>query len=161
VRNVADVTINNHSGSTVPKGPETKFTFTGTVTPCSQPGGCVYTQGYWGSKPDVVWPYPYSRTASFYVSGQTWQQVMDTPVNSSPGYYQLAHQFIAASLNVANGAYAPKSISDTLVLADAWFNANTPANCTTAGSCGTQRAWAEVLDQYNNGQYPGGPQHCN
>lgn len=161
VRNVASITITNHSGSTVPKGPETKFTYTGTVTPCTQTGGgCAYTQGYWGSKPNVVWPSPYSRDAGFYLSGQTWQQVMDASVNSAPGYYQLAHQFIAASLNVANGAYVPTGISDTLALADAWFGSNVPANCSAAGSCGAQRDWAKVLDQYNNGQYAGGPPHC-
>lgn len=161
VRNVANVTIMNHSGSTAPKGPETKFTFTGTVKPCNQTGGgCAYTQGYWGSKPGVVWPAPYSRGATFYLSGQTWQQVMDTAVNTAPGYYQLAHQFIAASLNAANGASVPTGVSSTLALADEWLNNNGPANCTAAGSCGQQRDWAKVLDQYNNGQYAGGPPHC-
>lgn len=161
VRNVASVTINNHSGSTVPKGPETKYTFTGLVTPCIQTGGgCAYTQGYWGSKPGVVWPSPYSRDAAFYISGQTWQQVMGIPGNTAPGYYQLAHQFIAASLNVANGASLPDGIKTTLSLADEWLSTNVPANCSAAGSCGTQRVWAAVLDQYNNGKYEGGPPHC-
>lgn len=163
IRNVASITITNHSGSTVPKGPETKFTFTDTVKPCPQAGGggCAYTQGYWGSKPGVIWPSPYSRTASFYLSGQTWQQVMDTPVNTAPGYYQLAHQFIAATLNVANGASVPTGISATLQLADEWLNNNYPSSCTAAGSCGQQRDWAKVLDQYNNGLYLGGPPHCD
>jgi hypothetical protein len=161
VRNVANVTITNHSGSTVPKGPETKFTFTDTVKDCPQSaGGCAYTQGYWGSKPGVAWPYPYSRGATFYLSGQTWQQVLDTAVNGAPGYYQLAHQFIAATLNVANGALLPAGIKATLADADAWLNNNTPAKCTAAGSCGLQRDWAAVLDEYNNGQYAGGPPHC-
>ena len=35
--------------------------------------GCTYTQGYWGNKPGVVWPDPYSRDAVFFLSGQTWQ----------------------------------------------------------------------------------------
>jgi hypothetical protein len=161
VRNVADVTITNHSGSTVAKGPETKFTYTGTVTPCANTGGgCAYTQGYWGSKPGVVWPQPYDRNGNFYLSGQTWQQVLDTAGNTAPGYYQLAHQFIAATLNVANGAYVPTGISTTLALADEWLNNNAPSVCTANGSCGQQRDWAKVLDQYNNGLYVGGPPHC-
>lgn len=161
IRNVASVTITNHSGSTVPKGPETKFTFTGTVTPCVQTGGgCAYTQGYWGSKPGVVWPQPYVRTAPFYLSGQTWQQVLDLAVNTAPGYYQLAHQFIAATLNVANGASVPTGISATLATAEEWLNNNAPSACTAKGSCGQQRDWAKVLDQYNNGLYAGGPPHC-
>jgi hypothetical protein len=158
---VADLTITNHSGSTAPKGPETKFTFTGTVTPCVQTGGgCAYTQGYWGNKPDVVWPQPYNRNNTFYQSGQTWQQVLDTPDNAAPGYYQLAHQFIAATLNVANGVSVPAGISATLATADEWLNNNGPSACTAKGSCGQQRDWAKVLDQYNNGQYAGGPPHC-
>jgi hypothetical protein len=162
VRNVASVTITNHSGSTAPKGPETKFTFTGTIKPCAQAGGgCAYTQGYWGSKPGVAWPSPYSRTASFYLSGQTWQQVLDTAGNTAPGYYQLAHQFIAATLNVAKGASVPAGVSATLALADEWLNNNGPANCSAGGSCGQQRDWAKILDQYNNGQYAGGPPHCD
>jgi hypothetical protein len=57
IRNVATVTITNHSGSIgTPKGPEPKATFTGTVSPCPEPGGCTHTQGYWGNKPGVIWP---------------------------------------------------------------------------------------------------------
>lgn len=161
IRNVANVTITNHSGSTTPKGPETKATFTGTIKPCVQTGGgCAYTQGYWGSKPDVVWPQPYSRSNIFYLSSLTWQQVLDQPVNTAPGYYQLAHQFIAATLNVANGASVPDGVSTTLALAEEWLNANGPSACAANGSCGMQRDWAEVLDQYNNGLYAGGPPHC-
>lgn len=161
VRNLASVTITNHSGSTAPKGPETKFTFTGTIEPCAQTGGgCSYTQGYWGSKPGVVWPQPYVRTNPFYLSDQTWQQVLDTPGNTAPGYYQLAHQFIAATLNVANGASVPTGVSATLATAEEWLSNYSPSACTAKGSCGQQRDWAKVLDQYNNGQYAGGPSHC-
>jgi hypothetical protein len=35
-----------------------------------------------------------------------------------------------------------------------------PSACTANASCGTQKDWAAVLDQYNNGLYPGGPGHC-
>lgn len=161
VRNVASITITNHSGSLgTPKGPEPKATFVGEVKPCPTPGGCTYTQGYWGSKPGVVWPSPYDRGATFYLSGQTWQQVMDTPVNVSQGYYQLAHQYIAAVLNVANGAAVPTGVQTTLDLAEDWLSTHYPSACTGPGSCGQQKDWAAVLDKYNNGVYPGGPQHC-
>lgn len=161
IRNVANVTIMNHSGSMgTPKGPETKATFTGTVEPCKLGSGCAYTQGYWGSKPGVVWPSPHSRTDPFYKSDQTWQGVLDTAVNIAPGYYQLAHQFIAATLNVANGASVPNGVEDTLDLAARWLSNHSPATCAAKGSCGEQRDWAKVLDQYNNGQYAGGPPHC-
>lgn len=163
IRNNASLTILNHSGSLgIPFGPNPKATYTGGVQPppCTVDLGCTYTQGYWGNKPDVVWPDPYTRDAPFFLSGQTWQAAMDTPVNVSQGYYQLAHQYIAAALNQANGAYVPAGVLDTLNLADTWLTNNAPSACTAGGSCGTQKDWAATLDMFNNGLYPGGPGHC-
>lgn len=162
IRNNASLTIMNHSGNlNKPFGPNPKATYTGTMPPpaCPVDLGVVYTQGYWGSKPDVVWPASYSRDAIFFLSGLTWQQVMDTSVNVSQGYYQLAHQYIAAVLNQANGAYVPQGVQDTLNKASDWLTANGPSACTAKGSCGVQKDWAAVLDTYNNGEYPGGPPH--
>jgi len=171
IRNVADATILNHSGSMgTAFGPEPKATYGGPVPPpaCVSPlPGCTYTQGYWsrstGENPPV-WPAPYDRNATFYLSGQTWQQVLDTPVNVSQGYYQLAHQYIAALLNQANGASVPSGVQDILNQADAWFTNNAPSACVKSGPgpapCGQQITWAATLDDYNNGTYPGGPKHC-
>jgi hypothetical protein len=122
--------------------------------------GCTYTQGYWGNKPDVVWPSGYRRDDMFFLSNQTWQGVLDTPVNVSQGYYQLAHQTIAAVLNASNGAPVPGGIAATLALATSWLTNNAPSACTARGSCGVQKDWAATLDLYNNGTYPGGPAHC-
>ena len=66
---------------------------------------------------------------------------------------------IAAALAFPAGP-VPASIQTLLDTADAWFLANTPAVCTSGSSCGTQKTWAAILDDYNNGVYPGGPQHC-
>jgi hypothetical protein len=169
IRNSAQLTITNHSGSLgTPKGPNPKATYRGQLPPpaCDQEisTGCTYTQGYWGSKPGVVWPDGYSREATFYLSGQTWQKVLDTKVSVSQGYYQLAHQYIAAELNMAkktNPAKPPDGVQDTLDLAEAWLNLNDPSACTAKGSCGDQKDWAAVLDMFNNGLYPGGPPHCS
>jgi hypothetical protein len=163
IRNNASLTILNHSNYIgKPFGPNPKATYTGSVPPppCEKPCGCVYTQGYWDSKPNVVWPAPYSRDDTFFLSGQTWQGVLDTSVNVSQGYYQLAHQYIAAVLNQANGACVPQGVQDTLTLAYTWLSANGPNACTANGSCGLQKDWAATLDRYNNGVYPGGPSHC-
>jgi hypothetical protein len=176
IRNSAQLTITNHSGSLgTPKGPNPKATWLGEVTACPLEGecGCTYTQGYWGSKPGVVWPDGFDRNAPFYLSGLTWQQILDGSVGGN-GYFILAHQYIAAVLNQANGACAPDGVQTTLTLATAWFNANTqgtekigtgpsaiPATgCYVAGSCGTQKDWGAILDDYNNGVYPGSPGHC-
>jgi hypothetical protein len=164
IRNVADVTILNHSGHLgTPFGPSPKATYAGPIPPpaCPKPCGCTYTRGYWGNKPGVVWPAPYDRGAAFYYSGLTWQQIVTAP-GSGNGYYILGPQFVAATLNVANGACLPDGVKTTLQLAQNWLNnsANTPATCSAKGSCGLQKDWAKVLDDYNNGIYPGGPAHC-
>jgi hypothetical protein len=36
----------------------------------------------------------------------------------------------------------------------------TPGTCVR-GACQLQRSWASVLDEYNNGDYPGAPEHCD
>jgi hypothetical protein len=177
IRNIARVTITNHSGSLgTPKGPEPKATWTGGEPPaCPQEElcGCTYTQGYWGSKPGVVWPDGFDRNAPFYLSGLTWQQILDGTAGGN-GYFILAHQYIAAALNQANGACVPDGIQTVLSDAAAWFAINTqgtpkigtgpsaiPATgCYVAGSCGTQKDWGAILDDYNNGVYPGSPGHC-
>lgn len=190
IRNSAQLTITNHSGQLGKEfGPNPKATYDGTLPPppCDDGDkGCTYTQGYWGSKPNVAWPDGYSRDATFFlatkngtcISGcdtntpkddvfeqlpKTWQEVMDTSVNESQGYYQLAHQYIAAVLNIAkedNPAKAPVGVQDTINLALAWLEANAPSACTAANSCGDQKDWAAVLDDFNNGVYPNGPPHC-
>lgn len=171
IRNVVDVTILNHSGHitypATPWGPQPKATYTGLIPPppCNDeigPGGCAYTRGYWGNKPDVGWPAPYNQSTLFYWSGKTYLEVLTAPASGN-GYYILGPQFIAAQLNVANGASVPQGVQDTLALAGTWFAnpANTPALCDAKGSCGLQKDWGAVLDDYNNGVYPGGPPHCN
>ena len=130
-----------------------------TVCGCNPIKGCVRTQGYWGNKPGVVWPAPYSRDALFFGSGLTLQQIFDAPVRGS-GYLILAKQYLAAVLNYAAGASAPASIITALNEASALFSSGTtPASCGP-GLCQEQIALAAILDSYNNGVYPGAPGHC-
>lgn len=123
------------------------------------PKGCVRTQGYWGNKPGVVWPKGYSRDAQFFRSGLTWQEVLDSPVRGD-AYFILAHQYIAAVLNIGAGASAPNSLRSIVLAAGTWFATATPGTCVK-GACQLQRSWASVLDEYNNGDYPGAPKHCD
>ncbi|UVW27082.1 hypothetical protein [Massilia sp. H6] len=122
------------------------------------PKGCVRTQGYWGNKPGVAWPAPYDRDAPFFNSSLSWQQVMDSPVRGD-AYVMLAHQYIAAVLNGRAGASAPNSLRAILLAAGSWFKTATPGTCLR-GACQLQRSWAGMLDEYNNGDYPGAPPHC-
>lgn len=163
IRNVASVSITNHSGSLgTPKGPQPKATYAGTVKPCvTTPAstGCVHSQGYWGNKPNVIWPVGFNRDDLFFLSGKTWQQIMDIPPKGGNGYYVLAYQYIAAVLNSSSGASVPTGVQDTLTLSSNWLSANIPGACTNS-ACGMQKDWGKVLETYNLGNYPNGPEHC-
>ncbi|THC46749.1 hypothetical protein [Massilia sp. Mn16-1_5] len=142
----------------------TLFAESATVSPSATcgcpPKGCVRTQGYWGNKPNVVWRAPYSRTALFFSSGLTWQQILDTPPRGS-GYIILAHQYIAAVLNRAAGASAPAGVQSVIDAATTWFRSGTVPSTCGPGECAQQKTWAGMLDTYNNGAYPGAPKHCD
>lgn len=124
------------------------------------PKGCVRTQGYWSNKPGVIWPSGLDRNAAFFSSGLSWQQIMDSPTRGD-AYLILAHQYVAAVLNRAAGASAPSGVQSVINAATAWFNGGVRLGQCTQGRCPLQRAWSGVLDAYNNGVYPGAPQHCD
>jgi hypothetical protein len=121
--------------------------------------GCVRTQGYWKSKPGVVWPAPYARDAQFFLSGLTWQELFNTPPRGN-AYIILAHQYMAARLNTAVPTSAPAGVQAVYYAAEAWFGTATLNTCPNGG-CALQKTWASTLDTYNNGLYPGAPQHCD
>ena len=111
--------------------------------------GCAFTQGYWKNHTSV-WPAGYSPNATFYSSGLTWINLWNTPPKGS-AYIILAHQFMAATLNVANGASMPPATKTVYDAAAAYFG---------GGAGGDLISWAAVLDAYNNGLASGGPPHC-
>ena len=165
VKNTATITILNHSGSLgKAKGPSPSATWSG-VFDCPQVGcTCTYSQGYWGDKPGVIWPAGYDRNAPFFNSGLTWQNMLDASGGGN-GYYILARQYIAATLNIANGSCAPDGIfgaNGIYNLATAWFNSVTTPElaCPLNSACGTQKAWNTILKDYIIGDYPGSPGHC-
>jgi hypothetical protein len=120
--------------------------------------GCTYTQGYWKNHPDA-WPEGYDPDDRFYVSGMSWMQVFDTDPRPGNAYYILAHQYMAAVLNVASGAYVPAEIQQTLGDAEEWFADAKPGSCG-GDACGVQKSWADLLDTENNGWFEGGPPLC-
>jgi hypothetical protein len=168
IRNSAQLTITNHSGG-VTNGPNPKATWTGGTPPaCTRSCGCTFTQGYWGNKPGVIWPAPYDRNALFFNSGLTWQQIMDTSDAGGNAYINLAHQYIAAVLNVANGACDPNSVQQFIDLSTGFFNGFAGGSffCASGGqgtNCSLQVTWAGILDDYNNGtgSFTNNPGHCS
>jgi hypothetical protein len=131
--------------------------------PC---GGCTLTQGYWKTHSQRG-PAPYDDTwealgvlqeaTPFYSSGKTWYQVFWTPPAGN-AYYNLAHQFMAAKLNILNGASAPLAVTQAIAEAEGLFNTYTPT--TVPRNARTRMLQlATLLDNYNNGVT--GPGHCS
>jgi len=128
--------------------------------------GCTLTQGYWKTH-SAYGPAPYDDTwaqigedTMFFLSGQSYYQVLWTPPKNGNGYYILAHQYIAAELNMANGADG-SAIAGAFADATALFNTYTPDE---AGALKGQdrKAFtdlASILASYNEGAI--GPGHCD
>lgn len=133
-------------------------------------GGCTLTQGYWkthsqeGPAPyDDNWknlPGGLEEETIFFTSGQTWHQVFWTPPAGNV-YYNLAHQYMAAKLNILNGAGSTAAVDTAIAQAEAFFAAYTPAQAAglKGGARNTYIQLASTLDQYNNGLI--GPGHCS
>lgn len=122
-------------------------------------GGCTFTQGYWknhydgagraGSNRDRPWPIDEDTE----LCGRTWLATFDVAPRGD-AFFILAHQYLAASLNVAAGASAPADVASALDEA-----ATTLADCAVDDA---ERAraleLAGLLDDFNNGIV--GPGHC-
>lgn len=143
------------------------------VTQLCDVQGCTFTQGYWkthvnyaakpqfSKKRDATWDLidgsgTANENATFFLSGNSYIVVMWTPPKGN-AYYLLAHQYIAAKLNVLDGASSSVIASD-LAQAEAWFAAYGPSHpfwkknqaaITLAGK----------LASYNEGTI--GPGHCS
>lgn len=137
--------------------------------PCLE--GCTLTPGYWKTHSEFG-PAPYDDNWANLPNGastpffppknsQTWYQVLWTAPSGGNVYYILAHAYIAAYLNILNGASSTPEVDAALAWAEVFFNGNTP---TEAGKLkGAARTvaitYAYLLDQFNNGYL--GPGHCS
>lgn len=147
--------------------------------PC--PEGCTLTQGYWkthndsfkgGAPTDETWQLlgdvdgdgtVEGEGETFFLSGQTFFQVMWTAPKGN-SYYNLAHQYIAARLNILAGA-DPSAVQSVLASATGLFGAYTPDQVAALKGKGGKELRAQfielagVLGSYNEGQI--GPGHCD
>jgi hypothetical protein len=149
--------------------------------PC--PTGCTLTQGYWKTH-SIKGPAPFddnwnniptdpyapgaipgsAENTVFFYSGQTWYQAFWTPPSGGNAYYQLAHQYEAAVLNMLNGADS-SAVTATLNSALALLSnpANTPTSIGKLKGNDPLRAQfislAGILGSYNTGLI--GPGHCS
>lgn len=132
------------------------------TVPCA--GGCTLTPGYWKTHSSYG-PAPYDSTwellgedTIFFLSGQTYYQVLWTPSAGGNAYYILARAYIAAKLNILNGA-DPAAVSAAMAWAETFFNTYTPSSFLPKAVRSQALSIASLLDQYNNGYI--GPGHCS
>ena len=144
--------------------------------PC--PTGCTLTQGYWkthsqfGPAPeDDAWldlpdvdgdGIVEGPNETFFLSGQTWYEVFWTAPKGNV-YYNLAHQYMAAVLNIVNGADSTPAVDAAIASAETLFESYTPAQIGALKGSKQPRpqfiALAGTLASYNEGLI--GPGHCD
>src|SRR5438876_3987412 len=122
---------------------------TPTPTPTSTPAGCVFGQGYWKNHPDQ-WPVTELQLGNVTYTQQQLLDILHQPVRGN-GLVLLAHQLIAAKLNIANGADG-SCIEQTIADADALIgDLVVPPVGTGYLAPRDVSALADTLDQYNEG----------
>jgi hypothetical protein len=134
-----------------------------TCKPPPEPG-CTLTQGYWKTH-SKYGPAPYDSTwaligedAAFFSSGKTWYRAINTSSAGGNAYYILAHQYIAAKLNLAGGTSSTPAVNTALAGAEAFYAAYTPSSTLSKSVRAQVIAYAGTLAAYNEGGI--GPGHC-
>ncbi len=119
---------------------------------CEEPEVCNYTQGYWKNHEDM-WP-----VMSLMLGDQNYDQadlldILRTPPKKGDARYILAHQLIAAKLNVANGS-DDMDIDDAISDGDMWLTSYPLPPAGSMMPAGSDREEmvevAEMLDMWNN-----------
>lgn len=142
---------------------------------CVEEVGCTRTQGYWqthndefqglgGPPSDPTWELLSSGTdTEFFDSGESYYDVLAAPVKGNKALI-LAHQYIAAELNVLAGASMPSDVQDAFDDATDYFTANATGDSFPVvkggGTLATELVeLSELLDSYNMGLE--GVPHCD
>lgn len=117
----------------------------------------TFTQGYWKNHPEE-WPVTSLDLGNITYEKEQLLSILKTPVKGN-GLVSLAHQLIAAKLNVANGA-DPSSISNTIDDADLLIgDSEIPPVGKDKLKPKETSSLIKILDSYNNGLI--GPGHCD
>jgi hypothetical protein len=125
-----------------------------STKPASQ--NCTFTIGYWKNHPEA-WP-----VGSLFLGNTSYTQaellqILNTPAGGN-GLLILAHQLIAAKLNIAGGA-DPTPVASDIANADALIgNLVVPPIGSDFLAASSVTAISDDLDSYNNGNL--GVPHC-
>ncbi len=129
---------------------------------CSCGTGCTLTQGYWKTH-SINGPAPYDEAWAgmedmpFFTSTYYWNEILWVPPEGD-AYIILAHQYIAAYLNVLNGASTTEEVDAALLAALGWFTAYDPGVSPSSDAGQIAVSLSQTLAYYNEGII--GPGHC-
>lgn len=135
-----------------------------TTEACEPAGGCTFTQGYWKTHGPIPtgnnvneWPVASLTLGSVSYTDLQLQSIFNTPAQGN-GLISLAHQLIAAKLNIANGA-DDSAIAGAIASADALIGGLVVPS-VGAGSLPSSAtsSLTSALTLYNQGDI--GPGHC-
>lgn len=119
---------------------------------------CTFTQGFWKNHPET-----WTRVASMFLGNNSYtnaqlQAIFAESVGGN-GLIQLAHQLIAAKLNVLLGALPTVAIQNAIIAADALIgNLLIPPVGTDTVPTSDTDALTNQLDSFNSGN--AGTAHC-
>jgi len=131
---------------------------------CGGDDGCTYTQGYWKTHGPIPagsnsneWAVISLTLGTVSYTDLELQAIFNTPASGN-GLLTLAHQLIAAKLNIASGA-DDSAIAGTIAAADAMIaGLVVPPVGSGSLSPGSTSALVSALTNYNEGAT--GPGHC-
>jgi hypothetical protein len=132
---------------------------------CNGGAGCTYTQGYWKTHGPIPtgnnsneWPVNNLTLGSVNYTALQLQAILDKPAMGN-GLIALAHQLIAAKLNIANGSN-PAAAAAAITAADVLIGGLIvpPVGAGSLAPSATS-ALTTALTNYNEGST--GPGHCN
>ena len=152
-----------HANSTLNRSAWSNTTTCSTGA-CSVDPGCTYTQGYWKTHGPIPtgnntnnWAVTSLTVGNVSYTDLELQAIFTTPAQGN-GLISLAHQLIAAKLNVASGA-SDSAIAGDIAAADALIGSLVvpPVGAGSLPSSSTS-ALTGALTSYNEGAT--GPGHC-
>lgn len=137
-----------------------------STSPCNPPSeGCTYTQGYWKTHGPIPtgnnvneWTVTSLVLGTVNYTDLELLSIFNTPASGN-GLIALAHQLIAAKLNIAHGSDGT-AVASAISAADALIGGNVvPPLGTGYLAPSATSALITTLANYNEGAI--GPGHCN
>jgi len=112
-------------------------------------GGCTFTLGYWKNHPGA-WPATSLKLGTTTYTQAQLLSIFNTPVRGN-GLISLAHQLIAAKLNIMSGANG-SAANSAIAAADALIGSKVvPPIGTGSLDTSATSSLESTLDKYNEG----------